>query len=146
MKIRINTQVAADHNVVRSGFNERLFLALNPPFPPVRLLRFDGCRRGDRVVLRLNFMLFSQVWESLIVDDTADKAGFSFTDRGVRLPFFLSFWEHRHVVQSHAEGGSVITDDIEFRSPFRWTDFLLYPVIYLQFLYRKPIYRKLFAG
>ncbi|MEQ8685601.1 MAG: hypothetical protein RIE86_09915 [Imperialibacter sp.] len=145
MKIKIRTRVKADLQTVREGFTEKLFLKLNPPFPPVKLLRFDGCKRGDKVELELNFILFKQTWESLITHDLSNETVFSFVDEGVRLPFFLKSWKHHHINEAIENGGASITDEIEFTTPTLLTSLLFYPVLYLQFLYRKPIYRKVFG-
>ncbi len=128
---------------VISGFDEKLFLLLNPPFPPVRLRRFDGCRKDDMVELELNFLLFKQTWVSEIVESAEEEGGFYFVDVGRKLPFFLSKWRHRHSIRQKA-GGTEITDDIEFQTGTLLTDGLFYPILWLQFLYRKPIYRKVF--
>ncbi|MBD0260611.1 MAG: hypothetical protein ICV83_33250, partial [Cytophagales bacterium] len=53
-------------------------------------------------------------------------------------------WRHRHEIRQHGTG-SLIVDDVSFRSPNRLLDWLLYPVMYLQFAYRKPVYRRLFG-
>ena len=37
-----------------------------------------------------------------------------------------------------------IIDEIEFRTPTILTDYIFYPILYLQFLYRKPIYQRIF--
>ncbi|MEQ8808817.1 MAG: hypothetical protein RIE59_07095 [Imperialibacter sp.] len=145
MKIKIRTRVKADLQTVREGFTEKLFLKLNPPFPPVKLLRFDGCKKGDKVELELNFIFFKQTWESLITHDLTNGAVFSFVDEGVRLPFFLKSWKHHHINEAIENGGASITDEIEFTTPTLLTNLLFYPVLYLQFLYRKPIYRKVFG-
>ena len=125
------------------GFNQELFEQLNPPFPPVRLLRFDGSQKGDVVALELDFVLFKQVWESHIVDQGQTTKEWYFVDEGVKLPFFLRYWQHRHrVVQTgtHAR----IVDDITFNTPFLLMDYLFYPVMWLQFAYRKPVYKRVF--
>jgi hypothetical protein len=64
MRIRITTLVTQNYRQVADRFDQNLFKALNPPFPPVKLLRFDGSRKGDEVHLQLNFLLFKQVWKS----------------------------------------------------------------------------------
>ncbi|CAD5270426.1 MULTISPECIES: hypothetical protein [unclassified Imperialibacter] len=145
MKIKIRTRVKADLQTVREGFTDKLFLKLNPPFPPVKLLRFDGCKKGDKVELELNFIFFKQTWESLITHDLSNETVFSFVDEGVRLPFFLNNWKHHHINEAIENGGASITDEIEFTTPTLLTNLLFYPVLYLQFLYRKPIYRKVFG-
>lgn len=144
MNILIRTPVGQDYRQVWQGFNRDLFSALAPPFPPVRLLRFDGSLQGDEVHLELNFIFFRQKWTSLIIDQRESPAEIYFVDQGIALPFFLKSWHHRHrIVREGA--GSVIIDDITFQSPFWLLDFLLFPTLYLQFLYRKPIYRRLFG-
>ncbi len=66
MKIVVETQVEQGYLDVKAGFDQSLFLRLNPPFPPVKLLRFDGCQKGDLVSLELDFLLFRQKWKSAI--------------------------------------------------------------------------------
>jgi len=143
MRLTITTSVDQDYRSVMKGFTQDLFLKLNPPFPPVRLLRFDGCKKGDIVSLELNFLLFKQRWNSLIVEDGLNDQEFYFIDIGTKLPFFLKYWRHHHRILRD-EFGTRIIDDIHFRSPLLLFDFLLWPVLWLQFLYRKPIYRRIF--
>lgn len=144
MRLIITTHVAQDYRAVQQGFREDLFRQLNPPFPPVRLNRFEGSRAGDIVELELDFLLFRQTWRSLITADGSSELEWYFIDEGVQLPFFLSYWKHHHRVVKEAEGSRII-DDIRFRSPFRMLDYLLYPVLLLQFWYRKPVYKRVFG-
>lgn len=145
MRLKLRTVVSQSVHQVMSGFTEDLFLKLSPPFPPVKLLQFDGSRTGDVVSLELNFLFFRQTWTSHIThhEETADR--FSFIDEGVLLPFFLGSWRHHHIIEAHPEG-SVIIDDISFRGRWFWMTPLLYPLLFLQFAYRKPIYRRYFSG
>ena len=144
MRITICTEVEQDYQSVMKGFNQELFMKLNPPFPPVRLLRFDGCRKDDIVALELNFIFFKQQWVSTIREDGLDEEEFYFIDEGVKLPFFLKHWHHHHRVLQRGAGAKII-DDITFRSPSLLLDLLLWPVMWLQFLYRKPVYKRLFS-
>ena len=143
MRITISTLVNQGYQAVAAGFDQRLFEKLNPPFPPVKLLRFDGSKEGDVVALELNFLLFKQTWESYIIEDGKTEDEWYFVDKGVKLPFFLRFWQHRHrVVQTGTH--ATIIDDITFETPFFLMDYLFYPVMWLQFLYRKPVYKGVF--
>lgn len=144
MRIKISTLVKQPYTKVFEGFDQNLFIKLAPPFPPVKLLRFDGCKVDDRVALRLNFIFFKQTWESLITDYQNNEQEISFVDEGVKLPFFLKYWKHHHRVVKEGEQTQIV-DDISFKTPFFLFDYLMYPALYLQFLYRKPIYRKVFA-
>ncbi len=140
----LRTVVNQPYQRVWLGFDRELFLKLSPPFPPVRLLRFDGCRKGHVVQLELNFLLFRQRWDSLITEQKSDAEEIYFIDEGQQLPFFLRYWRHRHRILRRG-AHSEIVDDISFRTPFLLCDYLCYPILYLQFLYRKPIYRRVFA-
>ncbi|MGY6522195.1 MAG: SRPBCC family protein [Mongoliitalea sp.] len=145
MKIVIETTVDQDYLTVKEGFNESLFKKLAPPFPPVKLIRFDGSTTGDVVSLELNFILFKQRWTSDIIADDTSEQEFYFIDKGVELPFFLKAWEHKHRIIKDGTG-SIIRDEISYKGPFGLMTLLLYPALYLQFLYRKPIYRKIFQS
>lgn len=134
--------VSKEH--IKQGFTEDLFLSLNPPFPKVKLLRFDGCKSGDEVGLELNFLFFRQKWISKIIEDKEDNQSWYFVDQGTTLPFFLKSWKHKHIVENH-RSYSMIIDQISYTSGYWITDLLLYPALLLQFLYRKPIYSKWFV-
>jgi ligand-binding SRPBCC domain-containing protein len=144
MKITIETPVNQDYLQVKEGFNETLFRKLSPPFPPVKLLRFDGSTEGDLVTLELNFIFFKQKWTSEITEDQTTDKEFYFIDRGIELPFFLKKWSHKHRIVKDGEN-SMIRDEIDFQAPFRVLTWLLYPAMLLQFAYRKPIYKKIFS-
>ena len=143
MKITIETAVEQGYLDVKSGFDASLFIKLSPPFPPVRLIRFDGSRKGDFVTLELDFIFFRQKWTSEITDDRTTDLEFFFVDQGVELPFFLKTWRHKHRVISSGIG-SLIRDEIEYEAPIEFLTYLLYPVLWAQFAYRKGIYRRVF--
>ena len=148
MRLRLVTQVHQSLPTVWAGFNLALFERLNPPFPPVKVIRFDGCLRGDVVHLRLNFFLFRQDWISVIVDQKSNDTEIFFVDQGNKLPFFLSYWQHHHrllrVSDDTTGNQTSIIDDVTFKTPFLLTDYILYPLLWLQFAYRRPIYRRVF--
>jgi ligand-binding SRPBCC domain-containing protein len=144
MKLTIESPVQQDYLSVKEGFNEALFKRLSPPFPPVKLLRFDGSKKGDMVSLELNFIFFKQKWTSEITEDQTNEEEFYFIDRGVVLPFFLKKWTHKHRIIKKGEG-SIIRDEIEYEGPNKLLTFLLYPAMLGQFFYRKPIYKKVFS-
>jgi len=144
VRIKIKTSVKSSLQEIKNGFTQDLFLKLNPPFPPVRLLRFDGCEAGDQVVLELNFLLFKQQWVSNITEDSQKENEWYFIDKGTKLPFFLKKWTHRHIVESKMDGAEII-DDIRFSTGTILSDILFYPALLGQFMYRKPIYKKVFS-
>lgn len=143
MHLILKTIVNQSLPQVWAGFDRSLFGKLSPPFPPVNVLRFDGCQKGDIVHLQLNFLLFRQDWISDITDQQETSDEIYFIDEGRKLPFFLAYWQHRHRLV-RAGNRTIIIDDITFRTPSRLTDWLFYPLLWLQFTYRKPIYRRVF--
>jgi ligand-binding SRPBCC domain-containing protein len=143
MKLTLQTRVEQDYLSVKKGFDQTLFQKLSPPFPPVKLLRFDGSSTGDLVVLELNFLFFKQRWTSEITEDSTEEKEFYFIDEGIELPFFLKTWRHKHrVIQDGT--GSLIRDEINYTAPFGWMTVLLYPALLAQFAFRIPIYKRLF--
>lgn len=146
MQFSVKTLVEQPIARVFAGFDQSLFLKLAPPFPPVKLLRFDGCAPQDQVHLRLSFIFFAQTWESLITAQHQDANEIYFIDEGVKLPFFLKKWRHKHrIVQQDAQSSWII-DEISFDTPFWLPRWLLFPSLYAMFAYRKPIYRRYFAS
>ena len=145
MHVILRTAVAQPPAQVMAGFTRELFIALAPPFPKLRLLRFDGCRTDDQVEIELDTLVKRLPWTSLIVDDgqLADGTLF-FVDEGQTLPPPLRYWRHRHLIQPGPQGGSIIVDDLEYRTATPALDALLYPAIWAQFAWRKPIYRRWF--
>ena len=95
--------------------------------------------------LELNFGFFKQTWTSKIMEDGEEDGKWFFVDEGTELPFFLKSWTHRHVVES-ATAGSVIIDDITYTTGTIFTDLVMYLPMLGQFLYRKPIYKRVFLA
>jgi len=140
----LRTTVSQSLSAVNDGFTQDLFLRLAPPFPKVALVRYDGSQPGDQVHVRLNFGLFKQDWVSRIVSRDEQPQRVEFVDRGEQLPFFLRFWEHHHILEAAPNGGTVIVDDIRYKGPWFLPSALLWPAMWGQFVYRKPIYRRVF--
>ncbi|SHI46789.1 Ligand-binding SRPBCC domain-containing protein [Hymenobacter daecheongensis DSM 21074] len=146
MYLTLRTPVAQPPAQVMAGFTRELFLALAPPFPKFKLHRFDGCRRGDQVEIELFIGPLTQRWTSLITDHGQRPDGtLYFVDEGQQLPAPLRFWRHRHLIEPGPQGSSVIVDAIEFRTASPMLNALLYPAMWAQFAWRKPIYRRVFG-
>ncbi|MBC8110568.1 MAG: hypothetical protein H7Y04_05860, partial [Verrucomicrobia bacterium] len=95
MNFSVKTLVRQDLKTVAENFGQDLFQKLNPPFPPVKLLRYDGNQKGNEVHMELNFIFFKQVWISLITDEFFGENEIFFIDEGKKLPFFLKSWHHK---------------------------------------------------
>lgn len=145
MRIYLKTAVAGKPPEIIKAFDRSLFETLAPPGTPVELIRFDGSQKGDIVHIRLKLLGFiKQDWVSKITADHTSAEEAFFVDEGTQLPFFLGSWEHHHIVKAQGDH-SVIIDDIRYKGPFFLITWLLYPALYLQFAWRKPIYRKIFG-
>ncbi|NJL74022.1 MAG: hypothetical protein HC892_02220 [Saprospiraceae bacterium] len=140
MHILIETPVQQDYQRVWNGFNADLFLQLKPPFLPLQLLRFDGSETGDEVHIKI----FNQIWEASIIAHGNTPNEIFFTDVGKKLPFPLKTWRHHHRILK-APTGSIIIDDIQFTTFSKLTDYVFYPLFYLQFAARKKIYQRVFG-
>jgi ligand-binding SRPBCC domain-containing protein len=145
MRFVIKTRISrADFRAVFLLFDEALFKALAPPFPPFTLQRFDGCETGNEVHILLGAGPFKQAWHSIIIQHQVDEKEAFFIDEGKILPFFLRTWVHKHQIIQDGED-VVIVDDIKFTWSSPVWFILIYPGLYLSFLYRKPIYKRYFA-
>ncbi len=142
--LQLETKVNQDYKTVFAGFDRKLFDVLLPNFPPVKVLEFDGQRVDGRVGIEMNLFLFKIVWIVRIVSITESLDEIEFVDEGVELPSFLRYWKHRHIVR-HNGVSTTIIDDITFYSPYRVLDWLLYPIFWLQFFMRRPIYERFFS-
>ncbi|WP_035565161.1 SRPBCC family protein [Hymenobacter sp. IS2118] len=145
MHVTLRTAVAQPPAQVMAGFTRELFVALAPPFPRLRVLRFDGCRTDDRVEIELDTLVKRLPWTSLITDHgTLPDGTHFFVDEGKTLPPPLRFWRHRHLLEPGPNGTCVIVDALEYRTASPLLDALLYPAMWAQFAWRKPIYRRWF--
>lgn len=145
MKIYIATEVEENYKTVFARFDEDLFLALKPPLIQLNLTRFDGCLTGDKVEMTLGMLGIKHAWTALIVDQKETSDEIYFVDEGQVIPPPIKTWTHRHGIQKLAESKSLIIDDIEFSTGYKLLDTLMYPIMYLQFWYRKPVYKRYFS-
>jgi len=143
MKIHLETLVKQDFKTVWQGFTKELFLALTPPYTPVEVIRFDGCKKGDEIHLEIQFFLFKQAWHSIVTEQVETDDEIYFIDEGVKLPFFLSYWHHKHRILKQTEG-TLLIDEITFESMHGFGSLSTYPALYLQFASRQAIYRQWF--
>jgi ligand-binding SRPBCC domain-containing protein len=144
MQFSITTLVHGAPTDIFERFDQQLFTALAPPFPRIDVQRFDGCLAGHTVHVELDFLLFRQSWISIITEHHKAEHEIIFEDTGTTLPFFLSAWRHRHIIRYVSDSTSHIIDDIMFESYHPVISFFMAPLIIMQFLYRKPIYKRYF--
>jgi ligand-binding SRPBCC domain-containing protein len=145
MNFSISTNVNSAYLTIAERFDLQLFEALAPPFPKVKVLRFDGCHKGSQVHIEMNLFIAKQQWHALVIEQGESAGEWYFIDQGNVLPTPLTFWKHRHLVLRQKDGTSNIVDEIEYKTSFLLLDYLMYPFFYAQFAARKSIYKKYFS-
>lgn len=143
MRLKVATAVSQNYRDVFRGFNRELFVKLNPPFPPVKVLRFEGMAVNDEVHLLLNFLVAKEKWISVVTAAGEEKDEIYFVDEGIQLPFIFKSWRHRHRILRRRRG-TLIVDEIIYQCRWEILSYILYPFLYLQFLYRKAVYKFFF--
>jgi ligand-binding SRPBCC domain-containing protein len=141
-KFDLRTNVDASMNDVWTRFDKTLLEKLSPPFPLIRIEQFDGCEINDHVVLEMNFILFKTIWSSIITDNKITDSENHFTDEGVKMPFGLRYWKHKHIIKKVTDTTCAIVDSIHFYTKYPLLDYLLFPLFYGMILFRIPIYKK----
>jgi ligand-binding SRPBCC domain-containing protein len=138
----ISTPVQSPISHVKKLFTAELLIRLSPPFPTVTLQRFDGCKKDDNVVLVINLLFLKVTWSSLITEDLATENEWYFIDQGVKMPFGLQYWQHKHRVKKISEEACEIIDEISFDTRNAFLNYLLFPFLWGMIFYRKPFYKK----
>jgi ligand-binding SRPBCC domain-containing protein len=144
MQIHLRTNVRQNHRQVFDAFDEKLFRKLSPPYPKLKLLRFDGSEPGDVVEVELQTGIKSFKWTSMITDQSITDSEAYFIDEGQILPPPLKLWRHKHLVTAN-DTGATIHDIITYSTGSRILDMLLYPLMVVQFSMRKSVYQKVFG-
>jgi ligand-binding SRPBCC domain-containing protein len=138
----ISTPIQASLSHVKELFTADLLLRLSPPFPRVSLQRFDGCKKDDNVILEINLVFTKVTWSSLITEDKLTADEWFFIDEGVKMPFGLHYWQHKHRVKKINEESCEIIDEISFDTRNEFLNYLLFPFLWGMIFYRKPLYQK----
>lgn len=143
MNIQLSTKVDGNYKDIIRQFDRKLFEALKPSLADMDIVAFTGSEKGDKVHIRFNSPIKAE-WISHITAHGENEKEAFFIDEGVKLPFPLSYWQHKHIVQKITNTTSYIIDDITFKGPNLIISWLLYPAIYMGFYPRKSIYKKYF--
>ena len=138
----ISTPIQAPISHVKDLFTADLLLRLSPPFPRVSLQRFDGCKKNDNVILVINLLFTKVTWSSLITEDALTTDEWYFIDQGVKMPFGLRYWQHKHRVKKINDVSCEIIDEISFDTRNEFLNYLLFSFLWGMIFYRKPFYKK----
>lgn len=138
---QVRTRVNASMKDVWTLFDATLLAKLSPPFPKVRIVRFDGCQTGDMVSLELNLLFAKLPWTSQITDSIQKEDVCAFVDEGVEMPFGLRAWRHEHRIEKQDVTSCTIVDQISFKTNYLLLDYLLFPLFWGMIVYRIPLYK-----
>lgn len=151
MKIELSTLVKGDYRKVFGRFNKELLQQLEPPGMSVKLIRYDEPTiPGAQIHIQTSVLgLIKQSWEVVIAELEENPGESFFVDHGKSLPFPLKQWRHKHIVRDagQSESGEPLTeivDDITYSAG--WLTPLMLPIVWGQFAWRRPRYRKIFGA
>ncbi len=147
MRFQILTRVKGDHREVFRQFDQNLLLQLNPPGVRLQILDFqEPDVPGGRIKLRVTILgSIRQDWENEFSQYELSDRECHFVDEGVLMPFPIRKWRHDHRILADGPGRAIINDDITFKTGFFLMDWMMFPILWLQFRYRRPIYRRKFG-
>ncbi|MFN2395166.1 MAG: hypothetical protein ABR597_05710 [Bacteroidales bacterium] len=114
-----------------------------PPFSLARIERYEGQSPGDIVDMKFNIP-FLGYWTVIIKESWTSNREYGFIDRGLRVPFGITYWKHIHRVVARNNQSSFIVDDIEYETAWKFLDVILYLPMFFIFYPRKFQYRKYF--
>ncbi len=138
MKIYFKTPIPNDYRTVFSKFNLDLFIALKPPMTSLKVERFDGCKKGHEVHLKVS----GQKWISHITEDFENDEKIFFVDEGFVTPFPIKTWKHVHLIIKTGQKSCDVIDDIEYSTGLKALDVLIYPFLWGMFSLRAPVYKR----
>jgi ligand-binding SRPBCC domain-containing protein len=145
LKFSLQTTINATIDEVWKQFDKELLEKLSPPCPLIRISTFDGCEVNDKVVIDMNFLITKTSWSSLIIENQNSETEKYFIDQGIKMPFGLTHWKHKHGLKKSDDCTTIIIDTIEFNTNYLILDYILFPLFYGMILYRKPLYKKLLS-
>jgi ligand-binding SRPBCC domain-containing protein len=144
MNLILKTAVKGNYKTVMEAFDRSLFEALKPSVGKMEIVEFTGSKKGDRVHMQFISPVKAE-WISDIVEDEVSDTSAWFVDVGVKLPWPLATWRHRHIVEKIDEDNSMIIDDITYTGTNFLFTLFLYPALFFGFYPRKKIYKAYFS-
>ncbi|MFL2997128.1 MAG: hypothetical protein ACJZ1Q_00045 [Candidatus Neomarinimicrobiota bacterium] len=124
---------------VIESFHNRDFVDFLISFQPVKILKWTGIKNGESASFK--FWFFGWKKMDVIHQNYQSKTDFlSFEDHGVGLPFGLTSWKHRHIVEK-VQNGTLITDIIFFDESTTVKKFLIKPIMLFPIITRILSYK-----
>jgi ligand-binding SRPBCC domain-containing protein len=111
MHFQISTKIEQDYKSVFSKFDVNLLKRLKPIAVGLKILRYDGCEKGNEVHAEISFLGWKQRWNTLITEKTETNNEIYFIDEGLHtdmLPKPLKIWRHRHEISKFIDSSKLL--------------------------------------
>ncbi len=147
MRFQILTRVQGSHRDVFLKFDHSLLTQLTPPGIRMELLHAqEPSEPGAYIQLRVTILgIIRQNWENAFSHYALGELECHFVDEGRVMPFPIRYWRHDHRVLADGAHHAIINDDVTFKTGFFLLDWIMYPILWMQFRFRQPIYRRVFG-
>ena len=125
-------------DVIRS-FHDHRFVEFLTALQPVRITSWKGINND----MEASFSFWFFGWRDIKVvhkNYGVTRNSLQFEDKGLKLPFGLSNWNHHHIVESH-EKGTAIIDKIEMDNKTFIKKYFVYPIMIFPVLIRRLTYK-----
>jgi ligand-binding SRPBCC domain-containing protein len=145
MKFQMSTRVKghSPEEIIKI-FDFDLLRALSPPMMKPDLVSYGGYAPGTKIHFRLTTPFGIKDWKGIISEYRENEAEIYFTDEGLELPFGIKTWKHKHRL-IRKPYGTEIRDEVECSFANGIAKLFLPSGIWLQFVYRKPLYAKIIS-
>jgi ligand-binding SRPBCC domain-containing protein len=144
MRFVLRTAVGQPPDEVFPVFGEASFVeSLAPGFMGLKVVKI-GLELGDEIEVRFTKLGPRTPWTSRIDELDNGPDGIRFVDRSGQIPWPLAWLHHHHGFLVHGEG-TLLVDDVRFRTRPAFIGIFVWPVLRLSFGLRRGAYRKRFG-
>jgi ligand-binding SRPBCC domain-containing protein len=144
--VQFSTSIPYPIADVTACFNQNLFSFLAPAFPRLKILRYDGQKKDDRIEIELDFGLWRSLWVAHIVRTWQTDDAWGFEDVGGPLPFPFTTWQHQHKLDKISQTETLVTDFVGFRAGAWWRTLCFKWVVQGMLAGRGPQYKRYFSS
>ena len=143
MKFVVESKIR-DVNIqdVYSVFDFRLLAALSPPMMKPEAKLYEGNKHGDQLHFLIRTPIGRFPWKGKVTEENISENEIYFVDEGIEMAFGMRAWKHKHRLIKTNEG-TLIRDEVFFDTKNPVLKYVLLPGVWMQFLYRKPLYEKI---
>ena len=123
-------------------FDFRLLAKLSPPFMKPEAKLYEGNKPGHQLYFIIHTPIGGYPWKGKVTEENISENEIYFVDEGIDMAFGMSAWKHKHRLIK-TDTGTLVRDEVYFDTKNPLWKYVLLPGVWLQFLYRKPLYEKI---